>query len=506
MEGRSRWAGGGEKRGDGGDRSDADRSSSRRDRGANEVLGLILLIGVVVAGATVVAIVAIPVVDSTQSSSETERAERAMTQFAHEAETVTAVGDASADVSLGSFDRGRVETRSDAGSVRISHVSGSTEVLYDESLGAVVYQDGDGELAYQNGAVWKHDDGGTTVVSPPDVEYGEGEFSFPIVRVTGDVGETAAVDATITSSERPIDVEPARATAVGQAYEPGAIRIEIESPYCDGWERSLEAQFDQKPAESCDDGATDRLVFELQIPIGIDGLDEAIVANEIDVHENAPEIEGDVRAGSVNESKVNGTVHDDGYAYPAIDSVIESKLAACDGRSDDLDSTVDEPGLYCVDRLNESHEFDTSNGDIEVVVRDGIGDPNYQDDVTVSGSNDLHLYADGDATLRGDAQFGNPSDPSQTTLLLSDESVLSTAKGGPDIDAIVYGPESTVELRGNPTVSGAMVADRVEIDNIRPGEVAHDDDLASRDVVYGGEQVLAHVDVTVYTVEVDDRE
>ncbi|WP_265108753.1 DUF7289 family protein [Halosolutus halophilus] len=487
-----------------GEYSSEGSASGIGSRGQVHVLGMVLLVGAVAVASVGIVLLGSTALDTRETAVETERAEESLLEFTHAAETAAVTGQRSSSVSLGPFDHGSVETTPDDGRVRVTHVTDSEAVLYDASLGTVAYVDGDTEIAYQGGGLWRREGNGTVLLSDPAVDYRDGTLTIPVVRVTGDGVQGRSIDASVTRSRSPTRIDlPDHDAARGHAT--GDLRIEIESAYCDGWERELEATVPGSVVERCSDGQPGRVRIELAVPRTIDPVDSAVVAHEIDIHRNAPPIEGDVRTGAVDEDRVNGSVIDAGYEYPSVDGRVAELVDRCEDQGfEDLPDEVTEPGRYCVDSIDDAHTFDTAAGDIEVVVRDSIGDPNYRDELRFEGENDLTIYVDGDLSARGNAVIGNESDPSRTRLLFSADGTATTANGDPTIAALLYAPDSTVSLQGNPTIDGSIVAERVEIDNIEPGVVRYDDRIAGVGLAPGPGPRLRYLDATAYELSIDD--
>lgn len=479
------------------------RDSSRGDtraRGQTHVLGLLLLVGIVVVGSVGIVVFGSSLLETQRTVVEAEHAERSMLEFSHDVSTMRVDDRGSSDVSFGALDKGHLELRED-GHVRIAHVTDdSTEVIHDEPLGTLAYVSETDEIAYQGGGVWQHGDDGTVSLSSPPVSARDGTVTFPVVRLTGDEFRSDAVDGTVRRSDPSVTVG---ATEPG-SYATGTVRIEVESRYCDGWERDIAETVPGTVREGCSENRTDRVRFDLTVPPWIDDVDSAVAADSVDVAENAPPIDGDVRAGSVTAETVDGDVFEDGYEYPSVDESIAAAIAACDGEFETLADEISDPGRYCTDSIDGTHTFDTTDGDIEVVVRDSVGSPNYQSDLRVTGDNDVTIYADGPLDARGNARIGSASDPSQMRLLFSSDSEVTTARGSPEIAALIYAPDSEVTLQGSPTVEGSIVGEHVEIENVRPGGVSYHermDDVAFRAGV--GPQPH-HVGITAYEFRVDD--
>lgn len=492
------------------DRADGSTTGRNRRRGQANVLGVVLLVGMVVTGSVALLLVGAAGLDAYEASAEVDQAERSLLEFTHATHTATADGGERVPVSTGAFERGTVETSADAGRLRIVHETDSgTEELYDESLGTVRYTaDGDTELAYQGGGLWRTDGAGTAAVSPPPIEYRDGTLTVPVVRVAEGQhhGTGASLDGAVRQAGPPTHIDLQRDGRSG-APATGTVRLEIESEYCDGWEREVEASVPGRVTERCTDGHPGRVQFEFGVPPRIGVVESAIIAHEIEFGSEANRtlIEGDVRTGAVDEDRVNGTVFDAGYDAPSVDAAISGMVDRCtDDDFGDLPEKVDEPGRYCVDSIDGGHTVDTSAGDIEVVVRDSIGDPTYKDELRVEGSNTLTLYVDGDLKAGGNAVIGNESDPGRTRLLLSANSTVATGTGTPALAGLLYAPDSTVTLQGDPTVDGSVVGERIVVPNNNPGVIEYDDRIAAVDFVPGSDRHLRDLDATAYDLAIEE--
>lgn len=476
-----------------------------RRRAQVHVLGFVLLLGIVATGSIAIVLLGTAGLDAYETAAEVESAEGALVEFAHAAETATIAGDP-VPVSVGAFDRGTVETRGDAGQIRVLHETDSgTEELHSEPLGTLRYVDGDTEIAYQGGGVWRSDGNGSVPVSSPALEYREGTLTFSIAQLADTETRGNSFSGSVRQSDSATTLDLREDDPTVPRGGTGDVRIQIESAHCDGWEQEIDATIPGSLTERCSEGNTDRVEFELTVPPTVDTVDSAVVAHEIDVHPNAPQIDGDVRTASIDEDRVNGTVIDGGYDYPSIDETVSELVADCETEGvEELPEEVTEPGRYCVDSIDDDHTFDTSAGDIQVVVRDSIGDPNYQGRLDVEGEHNLTIVVDGDLDVRGNAVIGNETDPSRTRLLFSADSTVTTANGSPTIAALLYAPDSTVSAQGNPTIDGSIVADRVEIGNVQPGGVGYDDRISGVEISPSPGPPLYYLDVTASELTIDD--
>ncbi|WP_224332165.1 DUF7289 family protein [Haloprofundus halobius] len=225
------------------------RETGGRDRGQSELIGVVLLFGLVVAGTAAVVALGGVAIDDAKGQSEFDRAEQVMTLLDSKVATV-ALGDSSVKtVSLGRSN-GLYRVDESSGTLRIVHRNydgaGSTKTLYDQPLGAVVYRADGGTIAYQGGGVWSaHDDGGATMVSPPEFHYRDGTLTLPVVRTTGaaDTSTSGGLSsARITGVSRGEAVYPDPSATYdenGQEYrnpvENGRVVVEVQSDYYRAW-------------------------------------------------------------------------------------------------------------------------------------------------------------------------------------------------------------------------------------------------------------------------------
>ncbi len=476
-----------------------------RCRAQSHLVGFGLLLGIVTMGSVGILVLGAGSLDEYETTVEIESAEQQLIDFAHAADTAVTATDDPRPVSIGGFDRGTVEGDETDGHVRVTHETESgTEELYSEPLGTIAYAVDDTTVAYQGGGVWRSDGNDSIQLSSPTIEYRDETLTVSILRLDDAHHSENAIDGTVRQAGSPATLEFAtqdRALPRGVA---GDVSIELESAYCEGWEREFERSLPGGITERCSAGESQQVRVEMPIVPTIAPVDSAIVASEIDIHENAPPIEGDVRAETIDEDRVTGTVLDSGYNYPSIDSQIADLIDDCAGEFSALDDHVTGSDRYCVDTIDDDHTIDTSGGDVTIVVRDSIGDPNYDDRIDVEGDNELSIVVDGDLDARGNALIGNESAPAQTRLLFSNDSDVSTANGNPTIAALLYAPDSTVSIQGSPTLTGAVVADRTEIGNINPGRVAYADGIDDVEVAPGSGPYLRYLDVLAADLAIDD--
>jgi hypothetical protein len=234
-------------------RRDAERSPRAflgAGRAQSEVIGVVLVLGLVLAGTVAVVTLGSMAITDTQTQSELRSAEQAMTVFDSQAATVALGQTDQRSVSFGAS--GEYDVEPTNGRLVIEHHGwdgpGSTEVVYDEPLGAVVYRNQGTRIAYQGGGVWRQGpNGGTRMISPPEFHYRDGTLTLPALRTVGGGGAAGTASAQITENVRaspvyPNDTSPADDPAqydASQDYanpiENGQVMVKVQSPYYEAW-------------------------------------------------------------------------------------------------------------------------------------------------------------------------------------------------------------------------------------------------------------------------------
>ena len=167
---------------------------SGRGRAAAPVVGVVLMFGLVVAGAGLVYATGMDAKESVQDASAADSAESSLQAAGATFASIAHAGSGATErVDLGDSARDvRVEAD---GRLRVQ-VNGRAACTAETDLGTVVADTGAGvTVAYQAGAIFRRSASGTTVVQSPALEYRTEHVnghpirtvSFPVPNVTGDV-------------------------------------------------------------------------------------------------------------------------------------------------------------------------------------------------------------------------------------------------------------------------------------------------------------------------------
>jgi hypothetical protein len=250
------------------------------ERGQTAPIGVVLVLGIVLLGTTVIVALGGAAITSTQERSEINAAEHAMTQFDSQAAQV-ALGDTSVQsVRFGRMG-GSYSVEPSSGTITVTHIDydgSADEELFSGKLGAVVYRNGDTTIAYQGGGVWRKDEnGGVSMVSPPEFHYRSGTLTLPVIRAEGSGGASGDVVATIVRDTTPDRHYPNPSSNYNGDDSPdrkylnpiakGTVHITVQSEYYEGWAHYFR---DRTDGTVTVDDANEEVTVELET-IGLTG-------------------------------------------------------------------------------------------------------------------------------------------------------------------------------------------------------------------------------------------
>lgn len=221
-----------------------------RDRGQSEVIGTVLLIGIVLLGSTVAVVFGAVGIKATQDNAQNSGVEHAMTQFDSQAAMVALGNSGSQSMRLSSSEDGTYTVRPDAGWVNITHHNhsgnGDTKTLVNTTLGALVYETDDSTITYQGGGVWRGSENESTMISPPEFHYRGSTLTLPIISVNGTDSFAGSGRASVSVEDRSRRIFPnASEPSYGnQSYrnpiDSGNVTVTIHSDSYVAWAEYLE--------------------------------------------------------------------------------------------------------------------------------------------------------------------------------------------------------------------------------------------------------------------------
>ena len=215
---------------------------SGADRGQSELIGIVLLFGLVIVTATSVFVIGGIAINDVSEEVDLERGLTEMRQadsrmsrvaFGQQGGQVVVFGesDSPAEVQKGS-------------SLRITMNGNHSRCGADIPMGSIVkHVDGGGTIAYEGGGVWRESEGGgVTMVSPPDLQYKNGSVNFPMVSLanatTGQVNSLQITKNVSASQQRN---EQLNSTFNDPDCKPPKnMTITVQSDYYEGWGEYME--------------------------------------------------------------------------------------------------------------------------------------------------------------------------------------------------------------------------------------------------------------------------
>lgn len=143
----------------------------RRSRGQSNVVGTVLLLGLVVMGTTTILTMGSATLANSQQQATIERAEMALARFDASVSRVAFGGAERQRASVPIEGSASLRTDPAAGWINVSVHNTTTgeveQVVLNRSLGAVIYEKDDTTIAFQAGGVWKRTGERSTMLTPP---------------------------------------------------------------------------------------------------------------------------------------------------------------------------------------------------------------------------------------------------------------------------------------------------------------------------------------------------
>lgn len=254
-------------------------------RGQSELVGIILLFGMVIAAAGLVFVAGSSVIDSTQDSVEIEQLE--LTSEVVDEQLTLATEDRRTGQSLPETDVGQYNTSDDDGAVQVAWFNETTDPEWDSSndwtsesatLGAVKLEHDELTLIHQAGGIWKQTNNGATMERPPPIAYDGERLHLELVQVEGQT--FTAVDPAVSHDQEQTEALADKLQVDPDDYPPH-YAIKIESQYLDAWEHALRETLDEDSYNTVNVSRSgdDYVVAKVRDLYNLDGAGE-IVVNE----------------------------------------------------------------------------------------------------------------------------------------------------------------------------------------------------------------------------------
>lgn len=212
------------------------------DRGQSELIGVVLLFGLVIVTATSVFVIGGIAVNDVTEEVDLERALTEMRQADSRMSRVAFGQQGGQVVVFGQSDSAAEVRRGSTLTVTLNDNEMCRERI---TMGSIVKQvEGGGTVGYEGGGVWRESGGGVTMVSPPDLQYKNGSVTFPMVSLanaTADQVTSLEISKNATASRQ--RNEDIRQTFRQSACNPPEnMTISVQSEYYEGWGRYMESR------------------------------------------------------------------------------------------------------------------------------------------------------------------------------------------------------------------------------------------------------------------------
>ena len=214
------------------------------DRGVSNVVAIALLIGLVIAGAGLVLVIAGGGIGGIEGGVADESATESFRAIDEEVSSFGAGGTGSASATLP--EKGSVAVR-DGGEIELSVNGGAcTETV---TPGALVYERDGAELHYTAGGIWRVEDGESLRETAPAVTYQSGTVDFSVPAIDGTAGGR---EVTVTPRDGGPDLESALSGTGCERLESLTVTVR-DTPLYDAWGTYLREEF---PGEVTVDDST----------------------------------------------------------------------------------------------------------------------------------------------------------------------------------------------------------------------------------------------------------
>lgn len=301
-------------------------------RGQSNVIGFVLVIGIVLVGSTVVLTLGSATLSDSQQSIEMERAEKILTEFDSRS-AIVALGDAeSVTMELPRTSGSSYSVVKDSGWIRVNRknmTNGNVETLTNVTMGAVTYRNDRKEIAYQGGGVWRKDAGnGSLMVSPPEFHYRDSTLTLPIVALntTGASPSRIAVEQNGTASP----VYPSTTDDRANPLRDSRIEVTVKSEYYQAWAVFFEERTDGKAELDHENGTA---TIELIVPKNRQAVSGGIVSgaagSELVIGENMEADSFNSTVGNYDSSnEASSTLLTSGHLKMENNALIEGDVIA----------------------------------------------------------------------------------------------------------------------------------------------------------------------------------
>ncbi len=157
--------------------------------GVSEVVGYMLLLGIIVTSVGLVSVLAFPIIEDAKENAYLKNMEQGFTVMDSKISLV-ALGKSPTQLVQMYSQKGDITVYDQTSSrmtVSFTNKTGTSFELYNESIGTIQYQLGENKIAYEGGGVFRKypGEGDPITITPPEFHYNGETLTLPIIKVKG---------------------------------------------------------------------------------------------------------------------------------------------------------------------------------------------------------------------------------------------------------------------------------------------------------------------------------
>ncbi|MUV89234.1 VWA domain-containing protein [Halapricum sp. CBA1109] len=213
------------------------------ERAASELIGPVLLIGVVLTGALLVAALGASTIEDQQADQESQASGVLIQEVDSRLSTLSTSSSATtAEFTFGDKLSGTPELVTAGGYLNVT-VNRNSACSVSIPLDSIRLQTETATVAYEGGGTWRQSEGnGTVMQTAPEFEYRNGSLDISVVNLTGTVHQETNV-ATLDSAASQSSTRVVRDTLFqGECIRPDNVTLSVRSDFHDAWSDYLAAE------------------------------------------------------------------------------------------------------------------------------------------------------------------------------------------------------------------------------------------------------------------------
>lgn len=461
--------------------SGGDRESMPTERGQSTVLGIVFLIGLVVASSALVMLVAGQATTEIEQQSENERVQQAFIEMSQQLETASFVQDTTHEMNFDISSERDAIRKKDTGRMIVTR--GGTEKI-NETMGSIEYTTADGSVvSYQGGGVWRGTGSEAVLLSRPPFTFDNETVIVPVTQLEGDSDlQTGSVSMTSES----------RRSLLSESVT-GQVTVTIRSEYYGGWAEYFEDEVVGAEVTVIDSEETVRVTIGEETRT-TSLADSGLISYGSMHFSGGPTVEGNVSATESitfayddlddqiddhpNQS-IETRTHDDAIAAQVDEADPGDWRSSC--RQDAERSWIyhcdfEGGNTYYIDEMTPQRgdlklDLDVEDGDITLVVNDSI-DLAASNDIRVfnaASGNAAKIYTTGDISLSGGTKLCTFENSMEDYDDVTESRTACRSEGGTSSESIsanalqIYGTSNTdIDLGGGARVEGVISAPTID--------------------------------------------